>query len=109
MANRPRIFAPHKVKKDLSGVRELGVLKFLSESKGIFPDLTVEEVKFMVAEIRGNIRDYMRDGDYLLLVGDPAVIFLCGRIVAECGKRVRLLKYDRQGDGYYEITIPHVA
>ena len=46
------------------------------------------------------------DNDYLLLIGDPAIIAVCGAIAADFnGGRFKVLKWDRNDKRYYDLEI----
>ena len=46
------------------------------------------------------------DDDYLLLIGDPAIIALAGAIVSEMNRgKFKVLKWDRDEKRYYDIEI----
>ena len=46
------------------------------------------------------------DDDYLLLIGDPAIIAVCGAIAAKNnGGRFKVLKWDRNEKRYYDLEI----
>ena len=46
------------------------------------------------------------DDDYLLLMGDPAIIAVCGAIAAKNnGGRFKVLKWDRNDKRYYDLEI----
>ena len=46
------------------------------------------------------------DNDYLLLIGDPAIIALCGAIAAQANNgRFKVLKWDRNEKQYYDLEI----
>jgi len=46
------------------------------------------------------------DDDYLLLMGDPAIIALAGAIVSDINNRkFKVLKWDRDEKRYYDIEI----
>ena len=46
------------------------------------------------------------DDDYLLLIGDPAIIALAGAVVSEANRgRFKVLKWDRDEKKYYDIEI----
>ena len=56
-------------------------------------------------ELRKLLRDIKPD-DYLLLTGDPSIIFLVGPIVHYyTGGKINLLKWDRQEKVYYPVPI----
>ena len=46
------------------------------------------------------------DDDYLLLIGDPAIIAIAGAVVSEANRgRFKVLKWDRNESQYYDIEI----
>ena len=46
------------------------------------------------------------DDDYLLLIGDPAIIALAGAVVSEMNRgKFKILKWDRDEKRYYDIEI----
>ena len=46
------------------------------------------------------------DDDYLLLMGDPAIIALAGAVVSEMNRgKFKILKWDRDEKRYYDIEI----
>ena len=46
------------------------------------------------------------DDDYLLLIGDPAIIALAGAVVSEANRgRFKVLKRDRDEKKYYDLEI----
>jgi len=51
------------------------------------------------------LKDF-NDKDYLLLMGDPAIIAIAGAVVSEInGGRFKVLKWDRDEKKYYDIEI----
>ena len=51
------------------------------------------------------LKDF-NDNDYLLLIGDPAIIAVCGAIAADVnGGRFKVLKWDRNDKRYYDLEI----
>ena len=56
-------------------------------------------------KLRKELKDFC-DEDYLLLIGDPAIIAVCGAIAAEVnGGRFKVLKWDRNDKRYYDLEI----
>ena len=56
-------------------------------------------------KLRKELKDFC-DEDYLLLIGDPAIIAVAGAIAAENNNgRFRVLKWDRNEAQYYDIEI----
>ena len=46
------------------------------------------------------------DDDYLLLMGDPAILALAGAVVSEMNRgKFKILKWDRDEKKYYDIEI----
>ena len=59
----------------------------------------------LVVELRQKLRDFS-DNDYLLLIGDPAIIAVAGAIASENNNgRFKVLKWDRNEMKYYDIEI----
>ena len=51
------------------------------------------------------LRDF-NDDDYLLLMGDPAIIAVAGAVVSDVnGGKFKVLKWDRDEKKYYDIEI----
>jgi len=51
------------------------------------------------------LKDF-NDNDYLLLIGDPAIIAVCGAIAADVNYgRFKVLKWDRNDKKYYDLEI----
>lgn len=58
-----------------------------------------------IRKIRKSMRD-AKEGDYLLCIGDPAVIAICAIILHEMTNgRFNILKWDRQTKTYYSIVL----
>ncbi len=56
-------------------------------------------------ELQKHLKDF-NDNDYLLLMGDPAIIALAGAIASKMnGGRFKVLKWDRDEKRYYDIEI----
>ena len=56
-------------------------------------------------KLRHELKDF-NDNDYLLLMGDPAIIAIAGAVVSEInGGRFKVLKWDRDEKKYYDIEI----
>ena len=56
-------------------------------------------------KLRKELKDFC-DKDYLLLMGDPAIIAIAGAVVSEInGGRFKVLKWDRDEKKYYDIEI----
>ena len=56
-------------------------------------------------KLRHELKDF-NDKDYLLLMGDPAIIAVAGAVVSEVnGGKFKVLKWDRDEKKYYDIEI----
>ena len=59
----------------------------------------------LVFELKKELKDFS-DKDYLLLIGDPAIIGVCCAIAAEVNNRkFKVLKWDKRKYRYYDIEI----
>ena len=59
----------------------------------------------LVFKLRKALKDF-KEGDYLLLTGDPAIIGVACSIVSDITNgKYNLLKWDKQERKYYPITI----
>ena len=77
---------------------DLEALTAAYEQLHLFPDR-------IVAQIRAKL-DGFGDEDWLLAMGDPAIIGVAFAIAAEInGGRVNLLKWDRMENDYYPVRI----
>ena len=56
-------------------------------------------------KLKHALKDF-NDKDYLLLMGDPAIIAVAGAVVSDInGGRFKVLKWDRDEKKYYDIEI----
>ena len=56
-------------------------------------------------ELQKHLKDF-NDNDYLLLMGDPAIIALAGAVASDVnGGKFKVLKWDRDEKRYYDIEI----
>ena len=56
-------------------------------------------------KLKQELKDF-NDSDYLLLIGDPAIIAVAGAIAADVNNgRFKVLKWDRNEMKYYDIEI----
>jgi|TARA_Y100000310_G_scaffold111114_1_gene109516 7-keto-8-aminopelargonate synthetase-like enzyme len=59
----------------------------------------------MVFKLKQELKDF-NENDYLILMGDPAIIAAAGAIVSENNNgRFKVLKWDRDEKMYYDIEI----
>ena len=88
-------------KINIMGAAQYGVFKFL------LPELS--QIIFspgpLIYKLRQGLKNF-KQGDYLLLTGDPAIIGVACSIVHELtGGKFNLLKWDKQERKYYPIQI----
>ena len=88
-------------KINIMGAAEYGTFKFL------LPELS--QIIFspgpLIFKLRKGLQNY-KQGDYLLLTGDPAIIGVACSIVSDLTNgKYNLLKWDKQERKYYPITI----
>ena len=56
-------------------------------------------------KLKHELKDF-NDNDYLLIMGDPAIIAVAGAVVSDVnGGRFKVLKWDRDEKKYYDIEI----
>jgi folate-dependent tRNA-U54 methylase TrmFO/GidA len=56
-------------------------------------------------KLKHELKDF-NDNDYLLLMGDPAIIAVAGAVVSDVnGGKFKVLKWDRDEKKYYDIEI----
>jgi folate-dependent tRNA-U54 methylase TrmFO/GidA len=56
-------------------------------------------------KLKHELKDF-NDDDYLLLMGDPAIIAVAGAVVSDVnGGKFKVLKWDRDEKRYYDIEI----
>ena len=88
-------------KINIMGAKEYGEFVFL------LPELS--QIIFspgpLVYKLRQGLKNF-KEGDYLLLTGDPAIIGVACSIVSDItGGKYNLLKWDKQERKYYPIKI----
>ena len=88
-------------KINIMGAAEFGTFKFL------LPELS--QIIFspgpLIFKLRKGLKEF-KEGDYLLLTGDPAIIGVACSIVSDITNgKYNLLKWDKQERKYYPITI----
>ena len=59
----------------------------------------------LTVELQKHLKDF-NDNDYLLLIGDPAIIGLCCAIASDFNNgKFKVLKWDRNDKRYYDLEI----
>ena len=90
-----------KPKINIMGAAKYGKFKFLlpEDSQIIFSSGP------LIYKLRPMLKDFNKD-DYLLCTGDPAIIGITCSLVSDITNgKYNLLKWDRQAEKYYSITI----
>ena len=88
-------------KINILGASQYGTFKFL------LPEFS--QIIFspgpLIFKLRKSLKEF-KEGDYLLLTGDPAIIGVACSIVSDITNgKYNLLKWDKQERKYYPITI----
>jgi hypothetical protein len=83
---------------DISPALKYGELTYVFEK----PKKLLGDSPVLIAE---EILRSMGPNDYLLLIGDPTLIGICMKIVADLFGRVRILQWDRSSSQYEEYLI----
>jgi hypothetical protein len=88
-------------KKNVISAQDFGELKFILPEKTNLMWKPQETISIIKDELR-----FFNDNDYLLLIGDPAVIGICTAVAAEynCG-RIKFLKWDNREWKYYPVKV----
>ena len=88
-------------KKNIISAQDFGELKFILPEKTNLMWKPQETISIIKNELR-----FFNDNDYLLLIGDPAVIGICTAVAAEynCG-RIKFLKWDNREWKYYPVKV----
>lgn len=87
--------------RNITGATKFGIMEALVEPHSqviLSPGPTVRKIK--------NKLKNFNDEDYLLLMGDPAIIGIACAIAAEINRgRIKLLKWDKENKTYYPIQV----
>ena len=97
---RPHVFVVQDLgKHNLLGAEEFGDITILTNKRISAYSSGVEQV---TAQITVTLNDHFKEGDYLLLSGDPALIGFAFTIaMLKTGGSINVLKWDRQTSQYY--------
>ena len=95
------VYVLQEMGRNVRSAEKFGDLKVcLPDNKQIV--LSSGPLAFRLQQI---LKDF-NDNDYLLLMGDPAIIALTGAIVSDINNRkFKVLKWDRDEKRYYDIEI----
>jgi len=87
--------------KNIVTATKYGEITFLAEKGDQMSFQTEDLVEKITMKLQG-----FNDMDYLLLIGDPAIIGVAVAIAAICNEgKVSLLKWDRQDKMYYAVNV----
>ena len=95
------VYVLQEMGRNVRSAEKFGDLKIvLSDNKQIV--LSSGPLTF---KLKHELKDF-NDDDYLLLMGDPAIIALAGAVASDAnGGRFKVLKWDRDEKKYYDIEI----
>ena len=95
------VFVPQVMDYNVRSAEKFGDLKImLSDRKQMI--LSSGPLTF---ELQKHLKDF-NDNDYLLLIGDPAIIGLCCAIASDFNNgKFKVLKWDRNDKRYYDLEI----
>jgi hypothetical protein len=107
----PRVFIPQIVER-YDPTKEAMVPAFdfsaAAQYGQLTPILGTEDDPLFLARVTSQIRKTLEDfneNDFLVAVGDPAVIAVCAGIVLRRQKSMKLLKWDRKTRTYHNLEI----
>lgn len=86
-------------RKNMSNAEKFGELKdvFSSIGKEYNPDKLIQHARTVLKN--------WQPGDYLLVVGDPALVGICMVVISEIDDEINLLKWDRINFEYIPMTL----
>ena len=96
-----KVYIPQVMDYNVRSAEKFGDLKvMLPDNKQII--LSSTPITF---KLKQQMKDFC-DDDYLLLIGDPAIIAVCGAIAAQNNRgKFKVLKWDRNDKRYYDLEI----
>lgn len=100
LGRRPVVYVAQATTHDVIPASRFGTLVFLMPA-GVQFLLTPQPV---IRQLRGQLRAYT-EHDYLLPLGDPALIGVVTAVAADvAGGTVRILKWDKREHRYYQVV-----
>ena len=95
------VYIPQVMDYNVRSAEKFGDLKImLSDRKQMI--LSSGPLTF---ELQKHLKEF-NDNDYLLLIGDPAIIGLCCAIASDINNgKFKVLKWDRNDKRYYDLEI----
>ena len=95
------VFVPQVMDYNVRSAEKFGDLKIM------LPDRKQMSLASgpLTFELQKHLKDF-NDNDYLLLIGDPAIIGLCCAIASDFNNgKFKVLKWDRNDKRYYDLEI----
>lgn len=107
----PKVYLPHIVERyDMDKKAMVSAFDFSAAAQfgQLTPILDKDDDVIFLARITSKIRKVLEnftEHDYLLAVGDPAVIAVCAGIILRRHKTLKLLKWDRKLRIYTNLEV----
>jgi hypothetical protein len=84
--------------------KRYGTLVYLME-RDAFPDNAEERIDHMHHTMHAALFNFNPARDWILLTGDPVAIAMCILVLSQWTLHIPCLKWDRQEQEYYAVTI----
>ena len=109
LGSRPTVYVIQEIPGSQAGNPKINIMGASSYGKFNFLLPEFSQMIFspgpLIYKLRKGLKDF-KDGDYLLLTGDPAIIGVACSIVSDIRNgKYNLLKWDKQERRYYPIEI----
>ena len=109
VGSKPTVYVIQEIPGSQAGNPKINIMGASSYGKFNFLLAEFSQMIFspgpLIYKLRKGLKDF-KDGDYLLLTGDPAIIGVACSIVSDITNgKYNLLKWDKQERRYYPIEI----
>jgi hypothetical protein len=109
VGSRPIVYVIQEIAGSQAGAPKINIMGASSYGKFKFLLPEFSQMIFspgpLIFKLRKGLKDF-KEGDYLLLTGDPAIIGVACSIVSDITNgKYNLLKWDKQERKYYPIDI----
>ena len=109
VGSKPTVYVIQEIPGSQAGSPKINIMGASSYGKFNFLLPEFSQMIFspgpLIYKLRKGLKDF-KDGDYLLLTGDPAIIGVACSIVSDITNgKYNLLKWDKQERKYYPIEI----
>ena len=109
VGSKPTVYVIQEIAGSQAGSPKINIMGASSYGKFNFLLPEFSQMIFspgpLIYKLRKGLKDF-KDGDYLLLTGDPAIIGVACSIVSDIRNgKYNLLKWDKQERRYYPIEI----